>query len=448
MSIERNYVRIGVCAALAMGMSAHAAEFAYELQAGYGHSDNIRRVSVDEASEDIGQLGVNFSFDQLGPRLQADLVGDVAYYHYFDDTYDSEVVGNFIGDVRFGFVPQRFEWVVSDTYGQVLSDPFAPMTPDNRENVNVLTTGPDLFLGFGSQTQLRFGGRYTLATYEDRPFDSESVSGELSLIRLLSASSSISLNARAQNTEYDDTTLDADYEQQEAFVRYDTEGARTRFAIDAGYTEIDSDAGEAKDGLLLRFDLARRLSGSSTVTLSAGRDFQNSAGAFAMAQGAGISLGTVPGIQTVLPFTNDYATLGWKFVRRRTALSLSVGHVDQEYESNPIFNQTLTTVGAQLQRDLSPRTSLSVDALHTEGDFEVPDGDYKELAAGLSLRWRWSSSTSIDIRYQYFDRDSDLVDGDYDENRVWIALVYAYGTPRSAPLMPRFAIDAVSGSTY
>lgn len=443
MSIDRSYVRIGVCVALAMSMSAHA-EFAYEAQAGYGHSDNIRRTSADQISEDIGQLGLNFSLDQRGPRLQADLVGDVAYFHYFDDTYDSEVVGNFIGDARFGFIPQRFEWVVSDAYGQVLSDPFAPVTPDNRENVNVLTTGPDVFLGFGSQTQLRLGGRYTLTTYEDRPFDSDGVSGELSLIRLLSASSNISLNARAQTIEYDEAALDADYDQREAFVSYYAEGARTHLTFDVGYTEIDSDAGEAEDGLLLRLDVARRLSGASTLTFAAGREFRNSASAFAAAQGAGVSLGTVQGIQTVIPFVNDYATLGWNFVRRRTGLSLSVNWVDQEYESNPIFNQTLRTVWVQIRRDLSARTSLSVDAMHTEADFDQPGGDYKDLAASLSLRWRWSSSTSIDFSYQYFDRESDLVDGDYDENRIWVALVYAYGTPRSAPLAPQFAIDAAS----
>ena len=32
----------------------------------------------------------------------------------------------------------------ADNFGQVLDDPFQPATPDNRENINYLTTGPDL----------------------------------------------------------------------------------------------------------------------------------------------------------------------------------------------------------------------------------------------------------------------------------------------------------------
>lgn len=443
----RPVVRVCACSVLAASMPlvGYAANYEYQLTAGAGHSDNIRRTATNEVDENVARAGLQFSADQRTSRLDADVIGNVAYYDYLDNTYDAELLGNFIGNARVALVQDRVEWLFTDNFGQVLTDPFSPETAENRENINYFTTGPDVTFALGSQTRLRLGGRYALTTYERTPFDSDSVLGDVGLERLLSSASSIALHARMQQIDYDDAELNADYDQSEVSMSYQAEGARTFLALEAGYSQIERDSTDGTDGdLLLRLDVSRRLSASMTGSLTAAREFSSAGAAFASAQssGGGIGLGAQPGRQTVDPFTNDYATLGWAFDRNRTSLSLSATHSAHTYEDNPVLDQTLVTFAGGARRELSTATSLLLDVLYMSGTFEEPGRDYKELGAGVTFTWRLSRRLSLSFAYDFWDRDSDVLGGDYSENRYWVQIGFQRGEPRDQPLQRPFAVDA------
>lgn len=436
-------LRAAVLAACLATLQSQAATLDYETTLGVGHSDNIGRTATDQQEEDLAAAGLRFSLDRQGSRLHGNAVGDLAYVEYLDNTYDSELVGNFAGDLRWAFVPERFEWQVADNFGQALNDPFAPATPDNRQNINYFTTGPDVTFAFGSRTRLRLGGRYVLATYEDSPLDSDSIIGDVGLIRLLSAASSVSFNIRAQQVEYDAAALNADYDQNDAFVRFDADGARTHLSVDAGYTQIQRDAlDDEDDGVLLRLDVSRRLSAGSTVTVTAGREFANSSSAFATTQGSGlIGLDAVPGRQVAQPFTNTYVTAGWNYSRLRTSLSLLASRTDQDFADVGLLDQTVTQAAAQFRRELSSRASLTLDAQYGQGSFETGGNDYDDMDGGAGFSWRFSQNLSLNVTYNYFKRDSDAPAGDFTENRFWVSIAYGRGTPRATLVRPEFAID-------
>lgn len=437
-------LRIAVSATLiATAFSSMAAEFDYQGNLGIGHSDNIRRASSNEKGEEIASAGVRFSLSERGKRLQADAVGDLSYVDYLGNTYKSDVLGNFVGNVAYALVPERLVWMAADNFGQVLSDPFAPVTPDNRQNINYFTTGPDLTMAFGPQTRLRMGGRYSLTTYERDPFDSDSVSGQVALLRQLSSSSNLSLNARYQQVSYDQSALNADYDQSDAFIRYDASGARTNIAVDAGYSRIKRDAAaDSESGLLLRLDASRRLSSSSTATLAVGREFANAGSAFAQGQNLG-PIGQQPtqGLQTVEPFTHDYITLGYDFRRNRTALGVFGSWDKRSYDGASTLDQTLTSLGASVTREMSPRTSLTVDASYTRAKFDVPNGDYNDWSAGVSYAWRLTERVTVSATYDHFSRSGDRADADYHENRFWLSIGYGRGRPRNVLAPPAFSID-------
>jgi hypothetical protein len=425
---------------------AEAAQFDYQASLAAGHSDNIRRTETNPESEDIAAAGVRFSFDQQSQRLNADIFGDLAYNDYLGNTYDSELIGNVIADVRYAFVPERFEWVLADNFGQVLGDPFLPATPDNRENLNYLVTGPDFTLPLGSQMRLRIGGRYALTTYEKSPFDSDSLLGELGLIRLLSSSSAISLNARAQQVQYDDKSLNADYDVGEAFLRYEAQGARTQLRVDAGYSEIDRDAVDQKqDGPILRLEIIRRISASSTVTIGGGREFSGAGDAFAVSQsGSGASLGTAPGRQTTEPFQNDFARIAWDFSQNRTTFTLSAAWADRTYELEPTLDQTITDAAMRVRRELSQTTWLMLEAGYERAEYAQPGGNYNDLLGGVSFGWRLSRVLTLATTYSYANRSSEFPGGDYTDNRIWLSLSYGRGLPRVTRATPQFGLEAMT----
>jgi hypothetical protein len=425
------------------GAGANAGNFDYQVTAGAAHSDNLTRVATDEQDADIASAGFKFSFDEQTRKLTADLVGNFDYQKYLDDTYDDELIGSFVGDVTVAFVPERFNWVFGDNFGQVLADPLLPSTPANSENINYFTTGPDLSMAFGSKNRLRVGARYLRTDYEDSPYDSDGYLGEIGFGRELSSVNSLSLNGRFQQQTFDDTALGADYDQSEAFVRYEGNGARTQVKFDAGYTELDRDVQEDSDSELLRLSVLRQLTRSSNLTLLGGREFANTGAAFATFQGEGpITLDPNAGRQTPEPFLHDYVSLAWYFQRNRTTFSLRAGIDEQDYEFADALDQKLTNYGALFLRDLSAVSDIQLDAAQIKGEFSLGGAEYTDTLAGLAFNWGVSRTLVLSLSYRYAHRAGDPLTGEYTENRIWLSIGYRRGLPRNERLRPDFGADA------
>jgi hypothetical protein len=444
MSERDAAARLAAIVALGFGATAaRAANFDYQVSAGAAHSDNVTRVDTNEQDEDIASAGLRFSFDEKTRKITADLVGNFDYQKFLNDTYDSQLVGNFVGNLALAFVPERFTWNFSDNFGQVLADPLLPSTPLNSENINFFSTGPDLTFSFGQQNRLRLGARYLLTDYEDSPFDSTTTLGEFSIGRNFSSVNSLSLNARLQQVDFENSQLGADYDQTDAFLRYEADGARTKLTIDAGYTELDRDVRDDSDSELLRLSVARQLSRSSNLALLAGREFANSGSAFASFQGNGpITLDPTAGRQTPEPFLHDYASLAWYFQRNQTTFSLRAGQDEQDYEIIDTLDQKLTTYGAAYRRDLSAATNVQLDAERTRGKFSVGGAQYTDTGGGVAFNWGVTRNVNVTISYRYADRNGDALTGNYTENRFWLSIGYKRGAPRMELLRPQFAGEA------
>lgn len=430
----RKSLWLSAAALLTMSVGTSAADFAFETTAGIGQSDNVGRLADNEQEETIANLGLLFSVDEHTRRLDADVVGNLGYYDYLDDTFDSELLGNMAANLRVGLVEERVYWLVADNFGQVLIDPFTPATPANRENINYFSTGPRAQFTLGGAMLLTAGARYSKTSYEDSPFDSTGLLAELGVGRALSSSSELTLNARAMQVEYDESALNGDYDQNELFLRYDATGSRTRLTLDAGHSQIDQDAASGSESeLLLRLQVARRLSSRSMATLNAGQEYSGSGSTFAAQQsGSPIGLESASGRQTIDPFTSRYAGLGWDYTAGRMGALVSVSWRDEQYELNPLLDQTITVFGVGMHREMSPQLRLSLDANLRSGSFELPGGDYDDLGVRAALDWRMTRRVALRLSYEHANRDSDLAAANYTENRIWLSIGYGRGAPRDS----------------
>ena len=428
---------------MAAGATLQAGNFDYQISAGGAHSDNVTRVAQNEVDEDIASAGFKFSFDEQTRKIKTDLVGNFDYQKFLDETYDDDLIGNFAGNLEIEFVPERFSWTFADNFGQVLQDPLQPATPINSENINFFTTGPNITFAFGAQNRLRLGGRYLRTDYEDSPFDSTTTLGEIGFGRILSSVNTLSLNARFQQVDYETDVLGGDYDQADAFVRYEGNGARTKISADVGYTELQRDVGEDTDGELLRLSATRQVSTASNLALLAGREFANSGTAFAAMQGNGeITLDPTVGRQVPEPFLRTHATFSWNFQRQATTLTLRAGYEDQDYEITDLLDQQFTSFGAVYRRDLTAATFVQLDASRMRGEFTLGGAEYTDTIAGVTLDWGISRTLRLSLTYDYADRNGDEVTGDYTENRVWLSFSFQRGAPRRELLQPEFAAEA------
>lgn len=423
--------RLALAAALLCAATANAQGIDLAVSVGAYHTDNVRRVSVDEESQTVGELGLRLGIARETGRLNADVSANLAYRNYFDDAYGRNLAGGADATVTYWFAPERFSWVLQDNFGQALIDSRNVDTPDNQQNANFLSTGPDFRFPIGDRTSVLVSGRWSDASYEETDADNQRLSGTLGLERRLSERSALSVNATAERVEYDNAVLNSNYDRQSGYLAFNTEGARTRLGLQAGYTALH-DFGDTTDGPLFDVTLTRQMSPRSTLSLNAGTNLTDSAEAMRRDQRiTGIELDGGLSILSTDAFQSDYVSIAWALEGVRTSADLAVNWRSEDHKREVDLNRDSVGATATLTRRIGQRLSATLYGGWTTQDFKDSDVKFDEWNVGAGLDWAFSANVAVALRGDRYEGSGDTTLGanqrDYTENRVTLNFTY---TPR------------------
>jgi len=411
---------------LVAGASGHADEFYYDLRVGGGHSDNIMRTSTDPIGETVLGLGASLDYAYAGSRVDASLVGDVVYYEYLEDAFDSNVVGNVVGDLRAALVPETFTWVFGNNFGQTLTDPFEAVTPDTLENINYFETGPDFTIRLGSRNSLEIFGRWTDTWYEKNPYNNQGWQGGVALAREMSRGATIALNATIVTANYSDLPSSNDYQIQEYFGSYEMTGARTSITAELGYRSLEQ-YNNTTGGTLLRLQVERTVSALSTVALQLGSSYGDSASLLQDWQEGSPPAGAeTPIVATTTVAQDNYAELDWTTVGQRTRLGLGAGYHDLTYEGQSDLNNHYVQIDGAVSRTIRQSFTVGAQLLWYDYVYEQPGQDYNQFDVVGSIGWRPARRFYVDAEVRYSDRSGPA---EYDETQWWLWLGYGSRRP-------------------
>ncbi len=328
--------------------------FLYGIDAGVGETDNVTLAPTDKISQTIATVDADFTVHQRSRLFDVNAVGNFSDLDYLQGAYGNELLGRFDGVADAAIVPGRLVWVLQDDFGQSALDPYTPVTPTNIENINYLTTGPDLKLRFGGIDFVDISARYARAQYQTSPFNSNRLLASIALGRDVSAGASISLNANTERVMFDNTVLNTDFERSSGFGRYEMHGARTDFVGELGGTVVSQSgasigcvalrsfhAGDQCDascrlrakfggsgsasGPLAKLELSRRISPSAKLIFTAGRDLTDASSSFSNQSTGAVRASTpiAPAALTSDSYRMTYASASWQYKRNRTTLAVT-----------------------------------------------------------------------------------------------------------------------------
>lgn len=397
----------------------------FALDIGLGRSDNLNRLPESEITENIATAGLDLSIKRTSRRLSADLVGDLRYYEYLGDTYDSELGGRFDGAVAFGLMPDRLNWVIEDSYGQAAVDIFSVQTPANREGINYFSTGPEIVFNLGSSGFGRVFGRYALVSYEVAPLDGDRRQVGLSVGRRLSNRGSVSANFVGERLAYDDPSINQGYDRKQAYVRYENQGARTRVSLDLGYTRVE-DVSYTDGGESVQLDVSRTISAATTVTLSAGTRVTDASDRFRMAGVGSASNIYQTSVVAATPevFENRYARAAWQFARNRTSVGIDVFWSDDVYERASILDRERTGAGITVGRQATRNLSLSVLGGYWSDKFDDSSRDFSEWQIGARSRLLLGRAAFVSLDVDHYARTTEDSRLEFTENRAFLTIGY------------------------
>ncbi len=445
---------------------AMAATLNYGVDAGIGETDNVNLVSSNKTSQTIAIADADFSLQEQRRLFDVTATGAFSYLDFLQGAYSPELIGRFDGLARYALIPERLIWVLQDDFGQAQVDPFAPVTPANRENINYLSTGPDLKLRLGPLGFMGVTARYNRTEYQVSPFNSNRFSGSIAFGRDVSADSSISVQLSTEKVLFENTTLNTDFDRSSAYGHYELLGPRTELKADVGVTKVD-EAGTSLTGPLAKLQLSRKLSGAAKLTFSAGRDITDASSSFGSLQsgalgsigtvgtiGTGLAgptgsttsptnptsalgaagsagtIGTAPAAVTSANYTVTYASAGWEYLRNRTTFKLNGQWEKDAYDAQPLLNLNRGTVQLSLERKLTATLSAQLVGSVYRTDYANTSFTETDGLIGAVLTLRPGRDLEIKLRGDHASRVADGNGTGYTENRVFLTV--GYRPPKAA----------------
>jgi hypothetical protein len=398
--------------------------FIYGVDVGIGESDNVTLVQTDKVSQTMAVADADFTLKQQSRLFDVNAKGNFSYLDYLQNAYGAQLIGRFDGAGGVALIPERLTWVLQENFGQAQIDPFTAVTPTNLQNVNYVSTGPDLAIRLGPTFFLDMSARYARTTYETDPFDSNRLLGSIALGMPLSAGSNVSIDGSYLRVLFDNTVTNTDFDRSSAYGHYDLQGARTDLLVNVGVTKVDQGS-ESITGPNAKLQLSRKLSSDQKLTLTVGRDLTDASTGFSTLQsGAAGGIVNAPAAVTLTNYAVTYATVGWQYERNRTTVGLSGTWEKDSYDGQPLQDLTRGTAEFKVERRLTRAlTAQLVGSLYrvnyTNVDYAETDG-----RVGAALTYREGRGLEIRLRVDHLSRDVSGIGSGYHENRAFLTIGY------------------------
>lgn len=416
----------GLTAAGATGLTEMPAEYTnYGVSAGVGASDNANLSSTGAKTEALTAANLFFDLIRSGSRLDLNALGNFSDTYYLAHASRNEVLGRFDGLANLWLWQRHLRWLLREDYGDSQVNVLQSLNPVNLQRVNVFSTGPALMLQPTVLSFVEMQALYSRDTWQDSPFNGQSEMGSLAVGHRFSPSSSLSLEGLIRQQQFDDRSVNTNYQIREYYGHYALRGARTVVDFQGGVDQAD-DSGSWKSSPLVRLSLTRNLSPSSTIAVSGGHDYINAMDSF-----AGLATDTSGGIaigspaQTTANAVQTYGNARWGFRYLRTTIGLFGGWRRNAYDIESKYDFTQANIGLNLGRRITPRLSANIITTLYRSHYGAQDFTETLGMVGGGLIYHLTEQVVIYGRYDHqLQKFTGPRGFSYDQNRVLVMIGY------------------------
>lgn len=401
-----------------------AAETSVSVRAGGIHSDNVRRTSTAEESETVALVGLDLTWREEEGRLTGDVNASLNFHSYLDDTFDDENYSTAFAQLEFRLVPDRVSWILEDHFGRIIADPYRADTPQNRENINTFSTGPNIEFQFGPRTAIILQGRFVSNAFETSDVDNTVKNGTIAFVRQISPTRAVSFNVTGARVEFDSALIENDFDRQSAYLGIESRTARGNLSLKLGVNEIH-DRGDTREGLLSEISWTRELSGMSSFTARFNQRYSEAGELFSLYQGSGRDFNASQDISAIgEPLENQRFELTYNYRKEGNETYVSAIWNDDDFEYTNSYDRQRKGIGAGLSRAIREDWRAGIDVRFEQHDFEDTGSSFDEVVARLLITRSLSPKLEINAGYERFRREGDVVITGYTENRYSVFFTY------------------------
>jgi hypothetical protein len=407
--------------------SAWSAQTDFGFGLGLAHSDNINFAPSDPEETWVGVAAARLDHQEHSSDLEARVRGIAEYRDYQTDLYGNELLFSFDSAGIWVVDPGRVTWNAEDYFRQAPVDVFAAPNPDNRQNVNAFSTGPEATWRLSPRSSLIAGARYANFYFESSNADSHRLSAYGRSEYSLTARTDLSANAELSSSNFFNSAYN-DYTSADTFLRLNHRWSRSGVEVDAGGTAIRRQRLKDVNGFLGRVDWHMDFNSYSGIELNYQEQYTDSGHDILERAARGSSVGYLNEQVTGDVFYSQHGEGAYHWQGLRTTLRVAGSTRTENYDSTPNDRQVETgSVG--IGYELSPTLRAGVHGLYQHAEYLDTGQINKEKHGGLRLDYRVNTNMHATADLTRSERDSNVESADFEENRIMLTLWYQRGAP-------------------
>ena len=426
-----------------MACKSRAAELDYTLSGGIAHHSNINESATNPASTNVLLPAAAFDYRQQGSTLQINAAGRVEYRDYLSSRFGNQLFTEASGEANWTIAPQRLDFSVADYASVQPVSTLASNSPNNQQQTNVLSLGPTLRFRINptwqGQAELRYINSQASKTDD---FNASRGQAALRIFEDLSTTDQLAINLESKRVKYDRSSINADYTQNQAFVRYQRKAARFELGVNAGWTLLNAGetAGGNRSHSLLRVDLSWLPTERSTFGLAASQGYADAADALSQTSSLGsfgidtTGANTPAGDSRSLSTGNDVIAAqvylqrrvdaSYVFTGERLSLALSPDYRRLTYINAPTLDQTVRGGSASLAYQLRETLSISLYGAQDRRTYDNPQRRDTDRSLGLNLVNQRTTHLSLRVSLSQLNRRSTAINQSYHDNVIYFGVDY------------------------
>ena len=422
-----------LCVLALLPVAVRAAdESEWSIFVGASHTDNLELASANQRSDIQPEAGFNWIFRDKRQRLDTALAANLAYKGYpsqgfFNNRKPDSLTGAADLSLQASVIPDRFLWMLAETFGQTAVDLSSPSSPSNRQNTNVLSTGPRFMWPLGARSELQLDAVWFTSDFGASRSDSSGYKATAALKHRTSQVGALSFQVSESRINAASQQANGDYKLHSASFSWNKVTKRTSLSTELGYSDL-AVRGTNQRSPLVKVTFSRKLSTRSSISATVAREFSSAAEAFQANQNFfGVTGTLVSGQSTAEPFRADFGQISWTAQGSLIEFSVQARLRRETYESSPNLNARFYGVGITADRALSSRLRIGVHAQHDRRQFNAQLTPSREQRLGADVTFASSSTVSVTFGYEHFSGNG-FGGRDYVENRELLRIAYR---PRS-----------------
>lgn len=383
------------------------------------YSDNIRRTS-DKDDEIVYRATVGASYRNQEGMFDHTFNGLLGFETYQNNTYGNDLTADVSWLGLINLVPQRLIWRFSESLRDTRQSSTRPNTPDNRERVNLFSTGPTYFLPITDADRLQFQAGYARTDYdESSQVDSYRYNGSVGWHHLTPSRLNVSLTGAVEKIYYNN---DSDLTNRSISLGFSKIHEFLDWRLEGGYavTKADQLVGTNEfDGLEGEVAIRYQMSIDGQLNFFASHQLTDTSSQFS------VLIFDIPftfSAQQVVRLTVYEAGYSQR-LSGRDLLTLSIARRYEEFESTG-ETEEIDSVSARWSHEFTPMISGYLFGTYEYRRYSEFDREDNEREVGFGLRVNLYRNLELEGFVSLRNQDTHDRQYEYDEMRMGLKAIY------------------------